>query len=273
MIQDLTLKTIEMSTFDTIPSTKKEALVETMLRLADDRLIHGHRLSEWAGHGPELEEDLALANVALDMIGHASSLYAYAAEIEGKSDEDHYAYFRDDIDFKNIAMVELPKGDFAFTIARQFLFSSFSYFLYEALIEVADDDQFKGMLQKHLKEIKYHLRHSREWVLRLGDGTEESHNRMQEAFDEIWMYTGEMFNMDEADRKAIDHNLYVDVQNFESKWRSLVNDTLEEATLTVPDNEQYMFTGARSGRHTEHLGPMLAQMQFLRRSYPDAEWK
>lgn len=262
-----------MSTFDTIPQTKNEALVEVMLRLADDRLIHGHRLSEWAGHGPELEEDLALANVALDMIGHASALYAYCAEIEGKQDEDHYAYFRDDIDFKNIALVELPRGDFAFTIARQFLFSAFSYFLYQNLIDTVEDEQLTGMLQKHLKEIKYHLRHSREWVLRLGDGTEESHNRIQEAFDEIWMYSGEMFELDESDQAAIEHNLFVDITSFKNEWKSLVNETLEEATLRIPDYDQYMFSGSRKGRHTEHLGPLLAQMQFLRRSYPDAEWK
>lgn len=262
-----------MSTFDTIPQTKKEALVETLLRLADDRLIHGHRLSEWTGHGPELEEDLALANVALDMIGHAAALYGYAAELEGKEDEDYYAYFRDDIDFKNIALVELPKGDFAFTIGRQFLFSAFSYFLFKELIDTVEDEQFNGMLQKHFKEIKYHLRHSREWVLRLGDGTEESHRRMQEAFDEMWMYTGELFEIDEADRVAIKHNVYINVTDFQDEWKELVNSTLEEATLTVPDYDQYMFSGSRSGRHTEHLGPLLAQMQFVRRSYPDAVWK
>lgn len=262
-----------MSTLDTIPNTRQEALVEIMLRLADDRLILGHRLSEWAGHGPELEEDLALANIALDMIGHASSLYAYAAELEGKQDEDHYAYFRDDIDFRNVAINELPKGDFAFTIARQFLFSAFSYFLYRNLLDIADDEQFRGMLEKHFKEIKYHLRHSREWVLRLGDGTDESHRRIQEAFDDIWMYTGELFDLDEADQKAIEYNLFADVTSFRDEWKKLVSETLEEATLIVPDNEQYMFSGSRKGRHTEHLGPLLAQMQFLRRSYPDAEWK
>lgn len=262
-----------MSTFDTIPQTEKEALVETLLRLADDRLIHGHRLSEWTGHGPELEEDLALANVALDMIGHAASLYSYAAEIEGKNDEDYYAYFRDDIDFKNIALLELPRGDFSFTIARQFIFSAYSYFLYTDLINTVDDEQFKGMLQKHLKEIKYHLRHSREWVLRLGDGTEESHKRIQDAFDEIWMYTGELFDMDEADEAAVKHNLFSDVKSLKFEWKKIIDETLEEATLKVPDDEQYMFSGSRQGRHTEHLGPLLAQMQFLRRSYPDAVWK
>jgi len=262
-----------MSTFDVIPKKTDEALVEVLLRLADDRLILGHRLSEWAGHGPELEEDLALANIALDMIGHASSLYSYAAEIDGKPDEDYFAYFRDDIDFKNIAMTELPRGDFAFTIARQFLFSAHSYFLYDRLIKEVRDTQLNGMLQKHFKEIKYHLRHSREWVLRLGDGTEESHKRIQEAFDEIWMYTGELFDVDEFDEAAIKENLFIDSNSFKKEWKSLVDETIREATLIVPDDDQYMFSGARKGRHTEYLGHLLAQMQFLRRSYPDAEWK
>ncbi len=262
-----------MSTFDTIPQTKQEALVEVLLRLADDRLILGHRISEWAGHGPELEEDLALANIALDMIGHASALYGYAAQLEGKQDEDHYAYFRDDIDFKNIALSELPRGDFAFTTARLFLFSSFSYFLYRNLIDTVGDEQFNGMLQKHFKEIQYHLRHSRQWVIRLGDGTEESHRRIQEAFDEVWMYTGEMFDMDESDQKAVSHNLFTDLSVFKDEWVRLAEETLDEATLKMPEMDQYMYSGSRQGRHTEHLGRLLAEMQFLRRSYPDAEWK
>lgn len=262
-----------MSTFDTIPQNKREALVEMLLRLADDRLILGHRLSEWAGHGPELEEDLALANIALDMIGHASSLYAYAAKLENKPDEDYYAYFRDDIDFKNIALVELPKEDFAFTITRLFLFSTFSYFLYDRLIQTVSDKQFNGMLQKHHKEIIYHLRHSREWMLRLGDGTKESHQRSQNAIDDIWMYTGELFDLDKSEHSAISNSLFVDVTEFKNEWQSLVQETLEQATLAVPDNNQYMFSGARKGQHTEHLGHLLSTMQFVRRSYPDAEWK
>lgn len=261
-----------MSTFDLVPQTEKEAKLEILLRLADDRLIHGHRLSEWAGHGPELEEDLALANVALDMIGHASALYQYASQLEGKKEQDHYAYFRDDIDFKNIAMVELPRGDFAFTILRQFLFSSFSYFLYGKLIETIRDEQINGMLQKHLKEIRYHLRHSREWILRLGDGTDESHRRLSDAVNEIWMYTGELFEQDEFSKAAIGFNLYTDTRSFQSEWNQLVFETLEEATLKLPDKDQYMFSGARRGRHTEHLGRLLAEMQFLRRSYPQADW-
>lgn len=262
-----------MNKSDTNIKMDHNILIEVLLRLADDRLIHGHRLSEWTGHGPELEEDLALANVALDMIGHAAALYGYAAKIEDKEDEDYYAFFRDDIDFKNVAMVELPKGDFAFTTTRQFLFSAYSYYLYQELIDTVEEKQFKGMLQKHFKEIKYHLRHSREWVLRLGNGTEESHRRIQNALDEIWMYTGELFDLDEADQAAINQNLFVDVISFQEKWKNLVNNVLEEATLEVPDDDQYMFSGARQGRHTEYLGRLLSEMQFLRRSYPDAEWK
>lgn len=253
--------------------TKEKAFYEYLLRLADDRLILGHRLSEWCGHGPILEEDIALANVALDNIGHAAALYEYAAEIEGKGrHRDDIVYFRNDVEYKNLKITELPKGDFGFTIARQFLFSSFSYFLYEAL-KNAVDEQFAGMVNKHLKEIKYHLRHSREWVLRLGDGTDESHRRLQDAFDELWTYTGEMFFMDEVDQVMRDVSIGADLTSFKEEWKKLVTDVLKEATLDVPDFDQYMAEGSRSGRHTEHLGHLLAEMQHLRRSYPDAVWE
>ncbi len=253
--------------------TKQQALYSYLLRLADDRLIHGHRLSEWCGHGPILEEDIALANVALDDIGHAASLYEYAAEVEGEDrHRDEIVYFRNDVEYKNIKMVELPKGDFGFTIARQFLFSAFSYFLYERLKD-ADDEQFSGMADKHLKEIKYHLRHSREWVLRLGDGTDESHERIQHAFDDLWTYTGELFYMDEVDELLIDEGLAIDTSAFKEDWKKLVIDVLEEATLDVPDFDQFMQSGGREGMHTEHLGHLLAEMQHLRRSYPDATWE
>ncbi len=260
-----------MSTETTL--TEKEVKIAYLLRLADDRLILGQRVSEWTGHGPQLEEDLALANIALDLIGHASALYGYAAEIEDEGhDEDHFAYFRDDYEFTNLQLCELPKGDFGFTTARQFLFSAFSYFQYERL-KNSDDEQFSGMISKHLKEIKYHLRHSRDWVLRLGDGTEESHKRIQDAFNELWMYVDELFYMDEVDEQLMHSNFAVDYSEFRDEWKKLVEETLEEATLTVPDWDQFMMSGSRNGMHTEHLGHMLAQMQFLRRSHPDAEWK
>lgn len=261
-----------MSTFDLVPATREEALLEVVLRLADDRLVHGHRLSEWAGHGPELEEDLALANMALDMIGHASALYAYAAKMEGRAEEDYHAYFRDDIDFKNCAMVELPRGDFAFTIARQFLFSVHAFLLYRALIDTLEDEELTGMLKKHWKEIRYHLRHSGEWVRRLGDGTEESRRRIQDAMDDLWMYTGELFATDERIEAAVGFGVYLDPAGLREPWEEMVREVLDDATLTMPNSEQYMFDGARKGMHTEHLGRLLAEMQFLRRSYPDASW-
>lgn len=253
--------------------TKKDAFKTFLLRLADDRLILGQRMSEWCGHGPELEEDLALANMALDLIGHASALYAYAAEVEDEGrDEDYFAYFRDDDEFTNLQLCELPKGDFAFTIARQFLFSSFSYFQYQQL-KNAKDEQFSGMIDKHLKEIKYHLRHSRDWIFKLGDGTEESHQLMQDALDELWMYVGELFFIDGVDEMMLAEGNGADLLSFKDEWKKLVEDTLTEATLVVPDWDQFMMTGSRNGMHTEHLGHMLAQMQFLRRSHPEADWK
>ncbi|MDR8393302.1 phenylacetate-CoA oxygenase subunit PaaC [Aliifodinibius sp. S!AR15-10] len=254
-------------------STSKDALFEYILRLADDRLILGHRLSEWCGHGPILEEDIALANIALDYIGHAATLYEYAAEVEGKGrHRDDIVYFRDDPQYKNLKMVELPKGDFGFTIARQFLFSTFSYLLYEKLSDI-DDSQLGGMFAKHLKEIKYHLRHSREWVYRLGDGTEESHQRIQDAFNELWTYTDELFYTDEVDKHLRNKNLAVDLEEIRPKWKETVIEILEKATLEVPDFDQYMVSGGRTGFHTEHLGHLLAEMQHLRRSYPEANWE
>lgn len=261
-----------MST-ETKTLTKQDALLEYLIRLADDRLILGHRLSEWCGHGPILEEDIALANIALDYIGHAASLYEYAVEIEDEGrHRDDLVYFRNDVEYKNLKLTELPKGDFGFTIARQFLFAAFSYFLYEQLSEV-NDEQFAGMVQKHHKEVKYHLRHSREWVLRLGDGTEESHERIQNSFDDIWTYVGELFYQDEIDELLQSNNLAADTASFKSDWKKLVVDTLEEATLEVPDFDQFMVEGSRDGLHTEHLGHLLAEMQHLRRSYPEADWE
>ncbi len=253
--------------------SRNDAFLAYILRLADDRLILGQRVSEWCGHGPELEEDLALSNMALDLIGHATALYELAAEIEDNGhDEDYFAFFRDDEDFTNLQLYELPNGDFAFTIARLFLYSSFNYFLYRELSNSAHV-QFKGMIEKHLKELKYHIRHTRTWVLRLGDGTDESHRRIQQAFDDLWMYVDELFYMDEVDEMVLKDGNGADSSKFKAEWRKLVEDTLEEATLTVPDWEQFSMTGSRNGMHTEYLGHILTTMQFLRRSHPDAVWK
>lgn len=253
--------------------TQHEAFFEYILRLADDRLILGHRLSEWCGHAPMLEEDIALANCALDLIGHAAHLYDHAAGIKGNNrHRDDIVYFRNDVEYKNIKMVELPRGDFGFTVARNFLFSSFSRYLYEVLSD-ADDEQFSGMIKKHLKEIKYHQRHSREWVLRLGNGTEESHTRIQNAFGELWTYTEELFYYDEVGAQMTGNNLDVNPTSFKDDWQQTVASVLDKATLTVPDWDQFMASGGRQGRHTEHLGHLLAEMQHLRRSYPDADWE
>jgi ring-1,2-phenylacetyl-CoA epoxidase subunit PaaC len=252
---------------------ESDAVFEYLLRLADDRLILGHRLSEWCGHGPIIEEDIALSNIALDMIGHAALLYEHAAELEGKDrNRDDLVYFRNDVEYKNIKMVELPKGDYSFTIARQFLFSSYSLFLYKDLKNI-DDEQISGMISKHLKEIKYHLRHSREWVLRMGDGTDESHQRIQRSFDDLWTYTGEFFYTDEIDHNLQKEEWNTDSNSFKDDWENLVSDLLEEATLTVPDFDQFMASGGRRGKHTEHLGHLLAEMQHLRRSYPKGAWE
>ena len=249
-----------------------QALFEYLLRLADDRLILGHRLSEWCGHGPVLEEDIALSNIALDLIGHASSLLDYAGRVEGKGrDADRLAYWRGVRSYRNLKMVELPRGDFGFTIARAYLFSTYSHFLYEQLIH-STDDTLRGLSEKALKEIRYHLRHSRDWMLRLGDGTDESHERIQESIDDLWMYTGELFERDEVDAILSTTGIVPDMRDLQGHWDYEVSDTLKQATLIHPDNRQYMDTGGRQGIHTEHLGHLLDEMQSLVRMYPEATW-
>lgn len=250
-----------------------EALFQYLLRLSDDRLILGHRLSEWCGHGPVLEEDIAMANMALDLIGFAAVTYEYAGELEAKGrDQDQLAYFRNEREYTNIKMVELPVGDYGFTVARQFLFSAFSMFYFKELSGFCKDEQLNGLAAKALKESIYHLRHSREWLLRLGDGTEESHNRIQSSVDELWMYTGELFYMDELDHFLINEELAVNLEAIQPDWEKMVHETLSEATLTIPGNISSMQTGGRKGIHTEHLGYLLAEMQILPRTYPDAVW-
>jgi ring-1,2-phenylacetyl-CoA epoxidase subunit PaaC len=245
--------------------------VEYLLRLGDDRLVLGHRLSEWCGHAPILEEDIALANIALDLIGQATLLLGLAGKLEGQGrDADALAYFRDAIEYRNALLVELPKGDFAVTIVRQFFFSVFAALETEALQRSANQD-LAGIAAKALKETRYHVRHSAEWVLKLGDGTEESHARAQRAVDDLWRFTGELFLADDTDRTVAAEGLGVDPSTLESDWRSQVLDVLERATLTIPDTA-YMQRGGREGRHTEHLGHMLAEMQIVARSHPGASW-
>src|SRR5215216_4255451 len=226
-----------------------------VLRLGDDRLVLGHRLSEWCGHGPILEEDIALSNIALDLIGEATLLLKLAGELEGRGrNEDTLAYFRDAIDYRNALLVELPKGDFAVTIVRQLLFSVFNVLQMEALQRSTNTD-LAGIAAKAVKESRYHVRHSAQWVITLGDGTEESHQRAQRALDDLWRYTGELFIADDVDLAVAADDVGVDPSTLAEPWRAQVEDILRKATLTIPV-AGYMQRGGRDGRHTEHLGHM-----------------
>jgi ring-1,2-phenylacetyl-CoA epoxidase subunit PaaC len=246
-------------------------LVEYLLRLGDDRLILGHRLSEWCGHGPILEEDIALSNMALDLIGQATSLLRLAGEAEGKGrDEDALAYWRDGVRFRNALLMELPKGDFGFTVVRQFLVSAQSVFLWEALL-ASTHEGLAGVAAKAIKEAKYHLRHASEWVVRLGDGTPESHDRVQRALDDCWRYTGELFAQDEVDAAVAALGITVDMASIRARWDQVVDDVLQRATLTRPADGP-MRHGGRVGRHTEHLGHLLSVMQSVARAHPGATW-
>lgn len=256
-----------------IPPDVNKELFEYLLRLGDDLLILGHRLSEWCGHAPVLEEDLALSNISLDCLGESAALLRAAALLENKNrTEDDLAFFRDAVEFRNLLITELPKGDFAFTIARQFLFDAYSYLLYEKL-QNSSYEILKGIAGKSFKEIKYHLRHSQEWVLRLGDGTDESHQRIQNAIDELWTYTGELFSYDAVEESLWQADIIPDYsKELENKWQTLVFEVLKNATLQIPDSSQFMIKGGRKGLHTEHLGHLLSEMQIVARSYPGAKW-
>ena len=246
-------------------------LVEYLLRLGDDRLILGHRMSEWTGHGPILEEDIATANIALDLIGQASQLLKLAGEIEGKGrDENALAYFRDGVQFRNCLLVELPKGDFGDTMMRQFLFDAHSVLLLDELSKCGHLG-LAAIAAKAIKESKYHLRHSSEWVVRLGDGTAESHTRVQASLDRLWKYTGELFATDDVDRAVDAAGIRVDMAGIRSRWDAVVNDVLQRATLTRPADGP-MQAGGRRGRHTEHIGHLLATMQSVARAHPGATW-
>ena len=242
-----------------------------LLRVADDRLVLGHRLSEWCGHGPILEEDIALANIALDLIGEATLFYKLAGAAEGKGrDEDALAYFRDAVDFRSALLVELPKGDFAVTIMRQFFFSVYSLLQMEALTK-SSNAELAGVAAKAVKESRYHVRHSAQWVVTLGDGTEESHQRAQRAVNDLWRYTGELFIADAFDEQAVRAGVGVDPSTLADAWRAQVTGILQRATLGVP-SVNYMQRGGREGKHTEHLGHLLGEMQIVARSHPGASW-
>lgn len=246
-------------------------LFEYLLRLGDDRLILGHRLSEWTGHGPILEEDIATANLALDLIGQAASLLRLAGEVEGKGrNEDALAYLRDGTEFRNCLLVEQPRGDFGFTMVRQFLFDAHSVLLWDELTR-SGHAGLAAIAAKALKEDKYHLRHSGEWVVRLGDGTDESHARVQRALEDAWRFTGELFDADDVDAAVAAAGIRVDAAALRARWDRMVDDVLSRATLRRPEGVA-MQRGGRRGRHTEHIGHLLATMQSVARAHPGATW-
>lgn len=251
--------------------SKEQALAEFCLRLGDSNLIIGHRLSEWCGHGPILEEDIALINIALDHIGQSRILLSYAAELEGKGrSEDDLAFLRDVMDFKNALLTEQPNGDFAVTIARQFMFSTFLFHLMEELQKSADS-HLSAYAGKAIKEVTYHVRHSGEWVARLGDGTEESHERMQDAVNSLWMFADDLFEHTSSDEILISEKIIPSFDSIRSKWETTVRDGFSRGTVSISENS-FQMTGSRNGKHTEHLGFLLAEMQFLQRAYPGAQW-
>jgi len=264
------------------------------LQIADTALINGHRLSEWCGHGPVLEQDIAISNIALDHLGQARSLYQYAAEqfnqlstdekleiftspalqqkIEKGEllDEDDLAYLRDGWDFHNLLLVEQPNKDWAYTVARSFYLDTYNFFFFTAL-QNSKDETLAAIAEKSLKEVSYHLRWSSEWVIRLGDGTVESHERMQDAINDRWMFTGELLTMSEAEKAMLQQNVAIDLIAIAGSWKERTASVLTEATLKVPA-ESWMQQGGKQGTHTEHLGYVLAELQFMQRAYPNMEW-
>ncbi len=276
------------------PINKATSQLLYTLQIADNALILGHRISEWCGHGPVLEQDIAITNTALDHLGQARSLYQYAAEqfnalpqadkekifisaqlqakvAKGENiDEDDLAYLRDAWDFHNVLLVEQPNKDWAYTVARSFFYDCFNFYFYTAL-QHSKDEKLAAIAEKSLKEVTYHIRWSSEWVIRLGDGTDESHERMQQAINDRWAYAGELTKMNETDREMLAQGIGVDVTGIHDSWQKRVEEILQEATLTIPAGT-WMQEGGKEGRHSEHLGFILAELQFMQRAYPDMEW-
>jgi ring-1,2-phenylacetyl-CoA epoxidase subunit PaaC len=252
-------------------SDLQTATFDYLLRLGDNALVLGQRLSEWAAHGPILEEDLALTNVALDLVGHARLWLGYASEIEGNGgDADRLAYFRDQREYRNVLLVERPNGNYADTTARQFLFDTWHLYLLQALSS-SRDERIAAIASKAAREVAYHVRRSGDWTIRLGDGTETSRERMQAALDAAWPYTGELFASDEIDRDLSERGIACELETLRTPWRAHVERVVAEATLAVP-TDGWMHSGGRRGRHTEALGYLLAEMQSVARSIPATQW-
>jgi ring-1,2-phenylacetyl-CoA epoxidase subunit PaaC len=258
---------------------KDKNIINYILYLADSTLIFTQRNGAWCGHGPILEQDIAITNITLDLIGQSRNFYQYAANLINQSTnqpinepttEDNLAYLRTEREFKNLLLTEQENGDWAQTIVRQFFFSVYQYFLYEKL-QTSKDEQLSAIASKSLKEVTYHVKWSSEWVLRLGDGTEESHEKIQKAVNILWQYTGEMFIPVDYEKVLTDENIIPDTSSLKDSWMEKVNNVFEEATLSIPENT-FMQTGGKNGVHSEKLGYILAEMQYLQRVYPGAEW-
>ena len=249
----------------------KEHLLKYVLRLGDDSLILGQRLAEWCGHGPILEEDIALTNISLDLIGQATSLLNYAGEIEGEGRKgDDFAFLRLEKEYVNCLLVEQVNGHFGDTILRQFFFDAYRKNLFEAL-QSSSNKQLAAIAEKSLKETRYHLKHSSEWLIRLGDGTDESHLKMQESLNTLWRYTDELFFEDEVDLYLRENKVIPDLSHLKNSWKEHVDAILLQAKLEIPTNN-WQFQGGRLGRHSEHMGFLLAELQYMQRTYPNMEW-
>ncbi|TFW10701.1 phenylacetate-CoA oxygenase subunit PaaI [Massilia arenosa] len=249
-----------------------DAKFEYLLRQGDNALVLSQQLSKWCGKGPALEEDMALTNVALDLLGQTRMWLTYAAELEGKGrDEDALAFLRDAHDFRNCHLVEQPNGNYADTTLRQFYFDTWHYFLMQGLLK-SSDLRIAEIAEKSVKEVTYHLRRSGDLVVRLGDGTAESHAKAQAAANELWPFTGEMFAYDAVDNAMVEQGVAPKSEDLRAAFLHHVAEIFEEATLTMPAPDAWMHSGGKTGCHTEHLGYILAEMQFLQRAYPGAEW-
>lgn len=251
--------------------TEQQALFEYLLRQSDDTMILGQRLSEWCGLGPILEEDIALTNIALDLIGQATELYGYAAQVENKGrTADDLAFLRLEREYKNVLLVEQKNGDFGKTIVRQFLFDNFQLLNYTQLLN-STDAQVAAIAEKSIKEVKYHLKHSAEWVIRLGDGTEESHNRIQNSVDDLMRFADELFFQNEVNDVLQKEGIVGNIGDLKPQYYQSVNRVLHEATLTIPEIK-YHQKGGRKGIHSEHMGFLIAEMQYMQRTFPGMEW-
>ncbi len=252
-------------------NTVNQKIAEYSLRIGDTSLILGQRIAEWCGHGPILEEDIALTNISLDLIGQARAFLTYAGELmDKKRSEDELAFFRNDREFRNTLLAEQPNGDFAHTIVRQLFISAFQYYFFEHLKD-SKDKTFAALAEKSFKEVAYHLRHSSEWTYRLGDGTAESNSRMTDAINDLWRYTGDLFTTDETDAELLKSGIAVDMPAVKKQWDKKIKEVLSQATLAIPE-DAYVITGGIKGKHTEYLGHILSEMQILPRSFPGATW-